>query len=388
VHIVEVHTDTGLPAHVRSLSTTPLPDPDEGMPLVYSSGTTGRPKGVKPQFPTGVLGNNPSPQVAMLTALLGLDTNSVYLSPAPLYHAAPLGYVLTVGQIGATAVIMHSFDAAEFLRQVAQYRVTHTQVVPTMFARLLALPQPVRDTADMTSLKCVIHAAAPCPASVKRAMFDWLGPIIHEYYSGSERFGFTYCSPEDWLRHPGSVGKSLGGDIHILDENGIEVELGEEGLIYFESPPSVEYLADPEKTRSAFNDNGWGTFGDVGRLDADGFLYISDRRTDLIISGGVNVYPRETEEVLTTHPAVRDAAVVGVPDADLGQRVTAVVSLADGWSESRELARKLIGYCRNELSHIKCPKQVLFSKELPRTETGKLLRRVVRDSVRSVPSAS
>ncbi|OBB17644.1 hypothetical protein A5761_09815 [Mycolicibacterium setense] len=386
VRVVEIEVGAGLPLSVSVRLPEPLPDAVEGMALLYSSGTTGKPKGIKPDPPKNGLGNNPTAMGGLITQLFGFGSSSVYLSPAPLHHAAPLGYVLAVGQIGATAVIMRRFRPEDFLDQIAKYKVTHTQVVPTMFSRLLQLPVELRDRSDLNSLQCVIHAAAPCPPAVKLAMFDWLGPIIHEYYSGSEAVGFAYCSPQDWLSHPGTVGKSLVGAVHILDDDGNEVPVGEEGVIYFENPRRFEYLGDPEKTRRVYSEHGWGTFGDVGRLDDEGFLYLTDRRTDLIITGGVNVYPREVEEMLLLHPAVLDAAVVGLPDEDLGQRVAGVVSLRPGIVEGSDLARDLFDFCRSRLSHVKSPREIQFAPELPRTETGKLLRRVVRDTAKSRPS--
>ncbi|MGV9802159.1 AMP-binding protein, partial [Mycobacterium sp. NPDC003449] len=379
VRIVEVDLTDGLPAEISDQPSALVPTV-EGSVLFYSSGTTGKPKGIKPTVSEGALGTNPSPVVALLGYLLGFTPSSVYLSPAPLYHAAPLNYVLAVGQIGATVVVMRKFDAEGILEQIRRYRVTHTQMVPTMFTRLLALPVSSRKAADVTSLECVIQAAAPCRESVKRAMFDWFGPIIHEYYSGTEGLGVVYCSPEDWLSHPGTVGRSLLGPLRILDDDGNEQPTGSEGNIFFESPRRFEYIGNPDGVGSAYNDRGWGTFGDVGRLDKDGFLYIVDRRTDLIITGGVNVYPREVEDVLATHVAVADVAVIGQPDDDLGQRVTAIVQLVEPTVGGPDLVAELTEHCRSSLSNVKCPREIRFVKSLPRTETGKLLRRQLRES--------
>jgi long-chain acyl-CoA synthetase len=383
VAVVEVNAECGLPESIRSESVHPLDNPCEGVPLLYSSGTTGRPKGIKLTQSKGILGTRISPLANLLTDLFSLDAQARYLSPAPLYHVSPMGWVLAIGQIGATVAIMRKFEAGAFLDHIERYRITHTQVVPTMLSRLLQLPESTRNATDVSSLTCVIHAAAPCPVAVKYDMFEWLGPIIHEYYAGSEAAGFTYCSPQDWLSHPGSVGRSLLGPVHILNDDGDEVPSGAEGLVYFETPRQFEYVGDSEKTRRAFNERGWGTFGDVGYVDADGFLYLTDRRTDLIISGGVNVYPRETEETLLKHQAVFDAAVVGLPDDDLGQRVTAVVSLREGWVQSPELENDLIAHCRKHISHVKCPRKLIFTDKLPRADTGKLLRRRVRDEIRA-----
>jgi fatty-acyl-CoA synthase len=355
----------------------------EGACMFYSSGTTGRPKGIRTPLQGRLLGAEPSLLVALLKNLFGFTGNSVYLSPAPLYHAAPLGYVRAVGELGATAIIMPRFDATATLEAIATHRVTHTQMVPTMFGRLLALPEDVRAAMDVTSLQCVIHAAAPCPVSVKQAMIDWLGPIVHEYYSGSEGVGFVYCSPQDWLARPGTVGRSLLGPIHILDSHGSELPVGGRGKIYFENSPAFEYTGDVQKTHDAFTARGWGTFGDVGYLDEDDFLYIDDRDGELIISGGVNVYPAEVESVLLTHPAVADAVVIGLADSDFGERVHAVVELSAGHDATGELEQDLLQYCRTRLSKQKCPKAVDFDESLPRSETGKMLRRLVRDAYRA-----
>lgn len=376
-------TTTGLAELVGAHEPEPPAGAVEGVCMFYSSGTTGRPKGIRTPLQGRPLGAQPSLLVALLTNLFGFKASSVYLSPAPLYHAAPLGYVRAVGELGATAVIMPRFDAAATLDAIATHRVTHTQMVPTMFSRLLALPEEVRRAAELGDLQCVVHAAAPCPVSVKQAMIDWLGPIVHEYYSGSEGVGFVYCSPQDWLARPGTVGRSLLGPIHILDPLGGELPVGSRGKIYFENSPTFEYTGDVQKTRDAFTAAGWGTFGDVGYLDEDGFLYIADRDGELIISGGVNVYPAEVESVLLTHPAVADAVVIGLPDSDFGERVHAVVELSPGHDATGELAQDLLQYCRTRLSKQKCPKAVEFDKKLPRSETGKMLRRLVRDAYRA-----
>jgi acyl-CoA synthetase (AMP-forming)/AMP-acid ligase II len=358
---------------------TPIPDQAEGADMLYSSGTTGRPKGVLPALPSGEF-----PQMSAVGSLcqmlFGVDGDTVYLSPAPLYHAAPLRYCLAVHRLGGTVVVMEHFDPERFLALVEQYRVTFTQVVPTMFVRLLKLPDEVRSRYDLSSLKAVVHAAAPCPVEVKERMIDWWGPIIHEYYAGTEANGFVYCTSEQWLEHKGTVGVSLLGPIHILDPAGDEVPVGETGTVYFEAS-GFEYHGDPEKTAASRDPQGrgWSTLGDVGRVDDDGFLYLTDRAAYMIISGGVNIYPQEAENTLVVHPDVADVAVFGVPDEEMGERVHAVVQPAEGVEPSDELAARLIAYCRDRLAHYKCPRTVDFRTELPRHPTGKLYKRLLKD---------
>jgi acyl-CoA synthetase (AMP-forming)/AMP-acid ligase II len=356
-----------------------LPEPRiAGKDMLYSSGTTGRPKGVKPTFPSEPL-DTPTPVTVLGQMLLGYRDDMVYLSPAPLYHAAPLRFSMSVHQVGGTVVVMEHFDPTEMLALIAEHRVTHTQVVPTMFVRLLKLDEQVRHRYDVSTLEMAVHAAAPCPVPVKEQMIEWWGPIIHEYYAGTEGNGFVYTDATDWLAHKGSVGKALIGTIHIVDEDGHEVPVGEEGTIYFESEATFEYHNDPEKTASSRLGNGWSTLGDVGRLDEDGFLYLTDRKAYMIITGGVNVYPQEAENVLALHPAVFDVAVIGVPNEDFGEEVKAVVQLAEGETGGDELERELIAYCREHLADVKCPRSVDFVDELPRHPTGKLYKRLLKD---------
>lgn len=346
----------------------------DGAVMLYSSGTTGRPKGIRRAI-TGA----PFGQRSFLDVLLrqryGFGEDTVYLSPAPLYHAAPLGWAMATHRLGGTVVVMDHFDPEGLLEAVARYRVSHVQMVPTMFVRLCKLPEPVRRAADLSSVRGVIHAAAPCPMEVKRQMLKWWGPIVHEYYAGSEGNGFCAIAPDEWLAHPGSVGRPLYGELHIVGDDGHELPPGEIGTIYFGGTAPFEYHNDPEKTRLAFNDAGWSTLGDLGYVDEDGYLYLSDRRTNLIISGGVNIYPREVEDVLVLHPAVADAAVVGEPDEDLGQAVLAVVQPVDPAAAGDDLARALVDHCREHLARFKCPRRVLFDPDLPRTPTGKLAKR-------------
>jgi len=308
-----------------------------------------------------------------------MSADTVYLSPAPLYHAAPLRFNMMVGVLGGTSIIMEHFDAEEFLALVERHRVTQSQLVPTMFVRMLKLPDEVRRRYDISSLKGAIHAAAPCPADVKAKMIEWWGPILIEYYAGSEGNGVTVCTSKEWLQHRGSVGRAVVGKVKILDENDNELAPGEIGGVYFADAPTFAYHNDPEKTRRAYNARGWSTLGDVGYIDAEGYLYLTDRKAYMIISGGVNVYPQETEDVLITHPAVADVAVFGVPNAEMGEEVKAVVQPHDMGRAGKELEAELIAFCRQHLSPLKCPRSIDFEADLPRTPTGKLVKRHLRD---------
>ena len=366
--------------HVAAIDLTEGDPPAlvEGSDLLYSSGTTGVPKGVKRKLPLVPVDEYADPLAGLMQLAFGFDDKTIYLSPAPLYHAAPLRFCIATQRIGGTVVVMEHFDPVGYLAAIGRYRATHSQVVPTMFVRLLKLPDEERREADISSLQFCIHAAAPCPITVKQAMLDWWGPIIHEYYAGTEGNGFVYASPQDWLAHPGTVGRSLTGPLHILDDDGNELPSGERGTVYFEQG-AFEYHNDPEKTAAARTDKGWTTLGDVGYLDDEGFLYLTDRKAYMIISGGVNIYPQEAENVLTMHPAVADVAVFGVPHEEMGEEVKAVVQPVEGVLPSPELERELIAYCRERLAHYKCPKSVDFDPELPRHPTGKLYKRLVRD---------
>jgi len=351
-----------------------------GADMLYSSGTTGRPKGVRHPL-LGLPIDTPNALVGLVTMLFGLNESTIYLSPAPLYHAAPLRYCMTVHRLGGTVVVMEHFDAELALKYIEQYRASGSQWVPTMFIRMLKLPDAVRLKYDISSMKSAIHAAAPCPIEVKRKMIEWWGPVIHEYYAGTEGNGFCYVGSADWLAHPGTVGRSLLGEIHICGENGEEMPTGEEGTIYFAGTTAFEYHNDPKKTAESRHPThpDWSTLGDVGRLDADGFLYLTDRKAFMIISGGVNIYPQETENVLVGHPKIADAAVIGVPNEEFGEEVKAVVQPID-WSDAGPaLAEELIAYCRERLSPVKCPRSVDFERELPRHPTGKLYKRLIRD---------
>lgn len=363
---------------VAAYPTTPIADECEGDFMLYSSGTTGRPKGIARTLTFAPMGSVPN-RLAALMANMGMDADSVYLCPAPLYHAAPLGWTMAALRTGATVVVMEKFGAEQLLSTIERHRVTHAQLVPTMFTRLLKLPDEVRGRYDLSSLKAIVHAGAPCPIDVKRAMLDWWGPIIHEYWNSTEGAGFTYVSPSEWLEHPGTVGRPVRGALHILAEDGSELPPGEVGQIWAEGTPPFRYHNDPDKTAESTNDQGWRTVGDVGYLDDDGYLYLTDRKAFMIISGGVNIYPREAEDALTLHPKVADVAVIGVPDDEMGEQVKAIVQPAQ-WSDAGpELEAELIAFCRSRIAAYKCPRTIDFEPELPRTDTGKLYKRQLRD---------
>ncbi|MGI8332480.1 acyl-CoA synthetase [Actinomadura scrupuli] len=357
---------------------TPLPDEVEGMDMLYSSGTTGRPKGVKPPLPLVPMGT-PNALTQLISLLFPPDGSSVYLSPAPLYHAAPLRYCMSLQRFGATIVVMERFDPEQALQAIETYRVTHSQWVPTMFIRMLKLPAEVRGRYDLSSMRYAVHAAAPCPIPVKEQMIEWWGPVLHEYYAGTEGNCFVYTGSADWLAHKGTVGRPLLGVVHVCDAAGDEVPAGEVGTLYFSDGPSFEYHGDQAKTASSRDPQGrgWTTLGDVGYVDADGFLFLTDRLSHMIISGGVNIYPQEAENILAVHPQVADVAVIGVPDPEMGEQVKAVVQPAG--EAGPLLEQELIAYCRERLAHYKCPKSIDFRDELPRHPTGKLLKRVLRD---------
>jgi acyl-CoA synthetase (AMP-forming)/AMP-acid ligase II len=354
-----------------------------GTDMLYSSGTTGRPKGITRPFTREPLETTGGPVVGLQQLLFGVDDTKRYLSPAPFYHAAPLRFCLATQALGSTVVAMEHFDAEDYLRLVEEHRITHSQVVPTMFVRMLKLPEETRAKYDVSSLECVIHAAAPCPVPVKRQMIEWFGPVIHEYYAGTEGNGFVYCNSDMWLAHEGTVGTAINCTLHIVGEDGEEVPQGESGTVYFESENAdFEYHNDPEKTASSRHPKGWSTLGDVGYLDGDGFLYLTDRKAYMIISGGVNIYPQEAENVLVTHPKVTDVAVFGVPNDEFGEEVKAVVQPAQMPADeaaAQALAGELIQYCRSQLADVKCPRSIDFRPELPRHPTGKLYKRLLKD---------
>jgi long-chain acyl-CoA synthetase len=358
-------------------------DQPAGVDMLYSSGTTGRPKGIQPALPARQVDEPGDAMLAVFGPLFGFDEHVVYYSPAPTYHAAPLRFGGMVLATGGTLVLSAGFEAQDALRIISEHGVTHSQWVPTMFVRMLKLDESVRTSYDVSTMEVAIHAAAPCPVDVKHSMMDWWGPVLWEYYSSTEANGITLISPQEWLEHPGSVGRSKLGVIHICDpdDDGRELATGEIGTIYFERPERpFEYHHDAEKTDEATHPRHgtWTTTGDVGYVDEDGFLYLTDRKAFMIISGGVNIYPQEIENCLTMHPAVYDVAVIGVPDREMGEQVKAVVQLAAGHEGTDELATELIEHVRANIARYKAPRSVDFTDALPRTATGKLVKGELR----------
>ncbi len=366
---------------IASHPPTPLAEQPSGATMLYSSGTTGRPKGIKRPL-SGRSVEEGEPVTRFLASLFGFGPDSVYLSPAPIYHSAPLGFSMGLLAEGGTVVMMEQFDPREALRCIETHRCNHGQWVPTMFTRMLKLPEEERARYDVSSLKGAIHAAAPCPVRVKEQMIDWWGPIFTEYYGGTELNGLTFIDSPQWLAHRGSVGRSVIGKIRICDEAGAELPTGEAGIIYFERDTMpFEYHNEPEKTREAQHPQhaNWSTIGDMGYVDEEEYLYLTDRKAYMIISGGVNIYPAEVESLLVTHPKVLDVAVFGVPNEEFGEEVKAVVQPAPGVTGSPELAQELISFAREHIAHYKCPRSVDFDPELPRLATGKLYKRLLRD---------
>jgi long-chain acyl-CoA synthetase len=366
-------------AALAGLPATPIADEWLGTAMLYSSGTTGRPKGILRPLAE----ERPSYDLPLFTFLYKLwhyREDMIYLSPAPLYHSAPQTAVSLTIRAGGTAIVMEHFDAEHYLQLVEKYRVTHSQLVPTMFGRMLKLPDEVRARYDLSSLEVAVHAAAPCPVQVKEKMIEWWGPIIEEYYGATEGLGFTACTSAEWLAHRGTVGRVLFGDLHILDADMQPLPKGTPGEIWFRTATPFEYFNDAERTRAARSPDGtMSTVGDVGYVDDDGFLYLTDRSTFMIISGGVNIYPQETESHLVTHPRVYDVAVIGVPNEEMGEEVKAVVVPAPGAPAGPELERELIEFCRAHIAHYKCPRSIDFVEQLPRTETGKMQKRKLRE---------
>ncbi len=356
---------------------TPIADEREGVDMLYSSGTTGRPKGVRrPQAdaPAGT----PDNAVRLMTDVFGCDAHTVFLSTAPLYHGAPLILSMAVHRLGGTVVVMERFDPVGSLELIDRHAVTHSQWVPTMFIRLLKTEPAARRGFDLATHVMAIHGAGPCPIGVKEQMIDWWGPILYDYYSGTEGAGVCAITSAEWLDHKGSVGRPVIGDVHVLDERGEECAAGERGLVYFSGGPEFEYHNDPAKTLDARNDRGWTTLGDIGYLDGEGYLYLTDRRAFTIVSGGVNVYPQEVENALVMHPAVADVAVIGVPNDDLVEEVRAVVQPVDWHDRGPDLEAELIAACRSQLASYKCPRSIDFEQDLPRGDTGKLAKHELR----------
>ena len=357
---------------------TPVPDESEGDVMQYSSGTTGRPKGIRRPLTGAPMNLDQDPVVPFLRAI-GLGEAATYLSPAPLYHSAPIHWTMGVHRLGGTVVVMEKFDVESALELIERYRVTHTQMVPTMFVRMLKADAAIRTRHDLSSLKHVVHAAAPCPVDVKRRMIDWWGPIISEFYSSSEGAGATFVTAAEWLEHPGTVGRSMLGTLHVLDDDGNELPPGRIGTIWADVPGRFDYLNDADHAGDRPGDRGWTTVGDVGYLDEDGYLYLTDRKAYMIISGGVNIYPQEVEDVLIGHPRVHDVAVFGVPNREFGEEVKAVIQPDTMANVGPDLQAELIAYCRERLAGYKCPRSVDFEATLPRSENGKLYKRRLKD---------
>ena len=365
---------------ISTMPTDRLDVEPAGEMMLYSSGTTGRPKGIKRPL-SGQTIDEGMMIAALLGGVFGMDADTVYLSPAPLYHSAPIGFNLGVQSLGGTTVVMEKYDPVEALRLIETHQASHSQWVPTMFVRMLKLEEQDRQRYDVSSMRVAVHAAAPCPVEVKQKMMAWWGPVLWEYYAGTELNGFCLVKPEEWLERPGTVGKPLIGDIHILDEAGDEQPAGEAGTIYFGGGPPYEYHNAPDKTEGSKDPkgHGWTTLGDVGYLDEDGWLFLTDRKAFMIISGGVNIYPQEIEDCLVMHPKVADVAVFGIPDDEMGEQVMAAVQPAEGTEPGPELEAELRAFTREHIAGYKCPKRFEFLDELPRLPTGKLYKRKLRD---------
>ena len=368
-------------AALSAQDDTPLADQTAGLVMLYSSGTTGRPKGIRPAPPEDPdpLAPNPLMALAMMGAGMPADGSMIYLSPAPLYHAAPIGWASTAHRLGGTVVVMEKFEPEAALQAIETYKVTDSQWVPTHFVRFLKLDPAIRSKYDLSSHQRALHAAAPCPVPIKREMIEWWGPIVNEYYAGSEGIGMTLVKSEDWLAHPGSVGPAIYGKLHVCGPDGEEVTAGEDGLIFFENDQLPSYHNDPDKTAEAMHPKGWMTLGDIGHVDDDGFLFLTDRKSHMIISGGVNIYPQEIENLLVTHGKVMDAAVIGAPDPDLGEKVVAVVQPMTMDDAGEALEEELRDFLAPNLARIKMPKLFDFRPDLPREANGKLYKRELRD---------
>lgn len=359
--------------------TTPIADETAGSDMLYSSGTTGRPKGIKPAL-TGAAIDEPNALVMMTQTLFGFPPGCVYISPAPLYHAAPLRWCMSVHKLGGTVVVMEKFDPETALALIETYKVNVGQFVPTHFVRMLKLPEEVRAKYDVSSMVSAVHAAAPCPVPVKEQMIAWWGPVIYEYYAGTEGNGFCFITSDEWLTHKGSVGRAVLGELRICGEDGEALPPRTEGVVHFANGPPLAYHNAPEKVAEGTNKHGWTTLGDVGWTDEEGYLYLTDRKSFMIISGGVNIYPQEIENLLIGHPKVADVAVVGAPHEEMGEQVVAVIQPAD-WADAGDALRdELMAFARQNLSHVKSPRKLDFMQELPRHPTGKLYKRLIRDA--------
>ncbi len=364
---------------LEAFGSEPIPDEVEGAAMLYSSGTTGNPKGIRHSVGEREIGTPPRVERGITGGMYGFGRDSVYLSPAPVYHSAPLRFLMANHRNGATAVVMEKFDPVLALESIERHRVTHSQWVPTMFVRMLKLPEADRRRFDLSSHEIALHAAAPCPVEIKHRMIEWWGPILFEYYGATEGNGTTTITSDEWLAHPGSVGKPFKCEVHIVDDDGIDVPAGQTGAIFFSGGGKFEYHNDSNKTRDTHDELGRSSVGDVGYVDEEGYLYLTDRKANMIISGGVNIYPQEAENILVIHPKVADVAVFGIPNEDFGEEVKAVVEPVSFDDASPELERELLDYCRAKLAKIKCPRSIDFEVRLPRSETGKLYKRRIRD---------
>lgn len=371
-----------------------IDDPALGTSMLYTSGTTGRPKGVHRPAARGAAAAAAQQQTAsQRTSAAAAASNqggrSMHLCTGPLYHAAPLAFSLSAPLAqGMGIALMDKWDAEETLRLIDEHKITHSHMVPTMFHRILSLPDDVKNKYDVSSLRYIIHGAAPCPVPVKKAIIDWWGPIVVEYYAATEGSG-SFVTSEEWLKKPGTVGKPATDDhVRILDDDGNELAAGGIGTVFLKAPDQgrFSYYKDDTKTSSAYRDN-YFTLGDIGYLDEEGYLYLTDRSANLIISGGVNIYPAEVEAVLLTHPAVGDAAVIGVPNEDWGEEVKAVIETQPDVEATPELAAELMAFCKERLASYKAPRSVDFTDELPRHDNGKLYKRVLRDQYRAAYEA-
>jgi long-chain acyl-CoA synthetase len=368
---------------IAAASDTPPDDQPHGATMLYSSGTTGRPKGVRPPLPGVQVGESAEGLVELARLAFGFNTGTVYLSPGPIYHAAPLRFCGAVQALGGTVVMMKRFDAEQALQAIGDHRATHAQFVPTMFVRMLQLPPEVRGQYDISSLRVAIHAAAPCPVEVKQKMIEWWGPILVEYYAGTEGNGMTAIDSGTWLTKPGTVGRPILGTVRICADDGTELPAGQTGGVYFERDEvPFTYHNDPAKTQASQHraHPTWTTLGDIGYLDEDGFLFLTDRKAFTIISGGVNIYPQETENVLALHPAVYDVAVIGVPDPEMGESVAAFVQPAAGAVPGPKLEQEIIAFVKSKIASFKAPRTVYFVDDLPRSEAGKLMKTQLKAS--------